>query len=74
MARFNPCKGREECKELGDRCITCGRSLDEIARTKLLVDEVFGFIQQMGYENGDEFMAYLQRKISKKLKHSAQSA
>ena len=74
MARFSPCKGRELCRELGVRCITCGRSLDEVARTKLLVDEVFGFIQQMDYENGEEFMDYLRKKIGKKLRKSAQSA
>ncbi len=67
MARFNPCKGRMRCLHLGGRCITCGRNQEEIMYTQQLVDQILGFIQAMEYENSDEFMEYLQKKIAKKL-------
>ncbi len=72
MAEFNPCIGRNACRDDGQRCLTCGRTLDEIVKTKQLVDSVFIFINEMDYNNSDEFMAYLSRKIAKKIAHAKQ--
>ncbi len=70
MATFKPCVDRNACNDDGVRCRACGRSLDEIVRTKELVDTVFNFIREMDYDNHDEFMGYLSRKISKKMAHA----
>ena len=71
MASFKPCVNRNACNDDGVRCRSCGRSLDEIIKTKQLVDRIFSFIQEMDYDNSDEFMGYLSRKIDKKLKHAS---
>jgi hypothetical protein len=70
MAAFKPCINRNACNDDGVRCRSCGRSLGEIVKTKELVDTVFNFINEMGYENHDDFMAYLSRKIAKKIAHA----
>lgn len=70
---FKPCINRNACNDDGVRCRSCGRSLDEIVRTKALVDSVFNFIREMDYDNSDEFMGYLSRKIAKKLKHAEET-
>lgn len=67
---FKPCINRNACNDDGERCRSCGRSLDEIVKTKAIVDSVFNFIREMNYDNSDEFMDYLSRKIAKKLKHA----
>lgn len=67
---FKPCINRNACNDDGVRCRSCGRSLDEIVKTKTLVDTLFSFIQEMDYDNSDEFMGYLSRKIAKKIAHT----
>ncbi len=67
---FKPCISRNACNDNGERCLACGRTLDEVTKTKQLVDNVFNFIQEMEYDNSDEFMDYLSRKIAKKIAHS----
>ena len=69
---FKPCINRNACNDDGVRCRSCGRSLDEIIQTKQVVDTVFNFIREMDYDNSDEFMAYLSRKIAKKINHASQ--
>jgi hypothetical protein len=46
----------------------CGRSHAEIARTRAILADLVQFITIMQYENPDEFMAYMTRKILKKTK------
>jgi len=72
MARFKPCKDRNACTEDGVMCKGCGRTHVEIARTRALVKEIVEFVTTMGYENTDEFMAYLSRKVLKKTKITAE--
>jgi len=67
---FKPCINRSACNDDGVRCRSCGRSLDEIVKTKALVDSLFTFIRDMEYDNSDEFMGYLSRKIAKKIAHA----
>jgi predicted Fe-S protein YdhL (DUF1289 family) len=69
---FKPCINRNACNDDGVRCRSCNRSLDEIIKTKQLVDSVFNFVSEMDYDNSDEFMAYLSRKIAKKITHANQ--
>ena len=68
MTRFKPCKDRNACTEDGVMCKGCGRTHVEIARTRALVDDIVQFVNTMGYENADELMAYLSRKVLKKTK------
>jgi hypothetical protein len=40
----------------------------EIARTRAMVADIVSFVSKMHYENPEEFMAYLTRKVLKKAK------
>ena len=68
MAYFKPCKDRSACTEDDLVCMGCGRTRVEIARTRAMVADVVNFVSTMHYDNPDEFMAYLTRKVMKKLK------
>lgn len=68
MSRFNPCKDRNACTEDGMMCKGCGRTHVEIARTRALVADVVNFISTMHYENPEDFLDYLSRKVKKKTK------
>jgi len=68
MTLFKPCRDRNACTEDGNVCRGCDRTHVEIARTRALVNEVINFISVMHYDNPDEFMAYLTRKVLKKTK------
>lgn len=69
MRQFNPCKGKDACHDDGERCLTCGRKLTEVARTVFLMNELSDFIVEQEYSNVDEFAAYIARKLVKKVKH-----
>lgn len=66
--QFKPCVSRTACTEDGDRCRACGRSHEEISAVRLITNQVTEFVQQMGYENSEEFLDYLKKKVGKKLK------
>lgn len=74
MSRFNPCKDRNACTEDGVMCKGCGRTHVEIARTRTLVNEIVKFVTTMGYDNPEDFMGYLSRKVIKKTKAAAEKA
>lgn len=67
MPSFTPCRGKQACVERGEHCITCGRSLDEIARTRRLIDELAELALDMNYDNADDFAAYVGAKLAKKI-------
>jgi hypothetical protein len=66
--KFQPCINRNACNEDGSHCRACGRSHEEIRKTRELSSTVADFLQEMAYENPEEFFAWLQRKVAKKLK------
>jgi hypothetical protein len=68
--QFKACVSRTACTEDGDRCRACGRSHEEINAVRAITNQVTEFIQQMDYENSDEFIEYLGKKVVKKLKMS----
>ena len=68
MTHFNPCKDRNACNEDGTMCRACGRTHVEIARTRAMVADIVNFVSKMNYENPEEFMAYLTRKVLRKVK------
>jgi len=68
MPRFIPCIGRNACRDDGTRCLACNRTLSEITRTRDVVERVTAFLEEMSYDNPEEFMAYMSSKVMKKLK------
>lgn len=74
MRQFNPCKGKDACRDDGERCLTCGRKLTEVARTVFLMNELSDFVIEQDYDNVDEFAAYIARKLLKKVKHRRETA
>ena len=68
MAHFTPCKDRNACTEHGTHCKGCGRTHTEIFLTREIVADVVQYINKMNFENPEEFMAYLTRKVLKKAK------
>lgn len=51
--KFSPCNGK--CTEEGEICEGCGRSHEEIAEMKMLVDGLVAFANKKGYENIEDF-------------------
>jgi len=69
MSLFTPCKGKTACRDDGERCLVCGRSFTEIARARELIDALADLACAQGYENVDEFAAYVARKLAKKARY-----
>ena len=69
MKVFTPCKGKTACRDDGERCLTCGRGFDEITRTRQLIDALADLACAQGYNNVDEFAAYIAHKLEKKVRH-----
>jgi hypothetical protein len=69
MRPFTPCKGKTACRDDGEQCLVCGRSFAEITRTRQLIDELADLACAQGYNNIDAFVAYIARKVEKKVKH-----
>ncbi len=69
MAAFQPCQGKTACRDDGARCITCGRSFAEIEQTRGLIDALAELAVNQGYDNVEEFAAYVAGKVVKKVKH-----
>lgn len=70
MSQFRPCRDRNACTEDGVMCKGCGRTHVEIARTRAVVADLVNFITAMQYENPEDLMDYLTRKVIKKTKAS----
>ncbi len=69
MSEFTPCKGKTACRDDGERCLTCGRSLAEIEQTRSLIDALADFAITQGYDNVEEFAGYVAEKVVKKIRH-----
>lgn len=69
MSTFVPCKGKTACRDDGVKCLTCGRSFDEIEQTRRLIDALADFVCAQGYNNVNEFATYVAGKVEKKVKH-----
>ncbi|WPL19286.1 hypothetical protein Thiowin_04403 [Thiorhodovibrio winogradskyi] len=67
MARFEPCHGKDKCRDDGTRCLTCGRDLDEIARLREAIDALATLAMDRAYENSEEFTDYVARKLLKSI-------
>lgn len=64
--KFIPCQAGQ-CTEEGTHCGGCGRSHSEIAETKKLVSNIVEFSRKQAYENVDDFAAFINKNLLKKL-------
>lgn len=69
MTTFRPCAGKTACRDDNITCLTCGRSLAAIVETRRLIDALAEFALAEGYENVEEFAAYVAKKVEKKVRH-----
>ena len=67
--RFVRCKGKQYCQEDETGCRTCGRSRTEMDATRALIAAIADLALQQGYENPEEFTAYLAEKSLKTILH-----
>jgi hypothetical protein len=74
MQEFRACAGKNVCSENDTHCLACGRSLEAIARTRQLVDELVEFALAEDYGNVDDFMAYVSKRVAKKIQHQKEQA
>ncbi|MBK1630633.1 hypothetical protein CKO31_07720 [Thiohalocapsa halophila] len=74
MARFEPCHGKDACRDDGERCLTCGRQLTEIARLREAIDALAGLAVDYRYDNTEEFANYVARKLFKTINHRREQA
>jgi len=63
--QFSPCRGGDNCTQGGTHCQGCGRSHEEIAKTRQLIQTIARQAVDMGYENVEEFTAFVGDKAAK---------
>ncbi len=66
--QFNSCRGKDYCTEDGTHCEGCGRSHEEVARTRELIGMVADYALALGYENFEEFTQFIGDKAAKKVR------
>ena len=69
MTSFVPCAGKTACTEDGSHCRGCGRSHDEIARTRDAINALADLAFEKGYDNVEVFAEYVAARIIKKVEH-----
>jgi hypothetical protein len=69
VAEFKPCQGQTACRDDGEGCLTCGRSLLEIAMLRNAIDQLAHVAQVFDYENSEDYADYISHKLKKVLKH-----
>jgi hypothetical protein len=69
VSDFVPCRGKTACRDDGSTCLACGRSLDEIVRTRALIDALAALAIERGYDNVEAFAAYVADKVVGKVRH-----
>ncbi len=67
--RFVRCKGKQYCQEDETGCRTCGRNREEMDATRNLIGAIADLAISQGYENPDEFTAYLAEKSLKTIRY-----
>ena len=65
---FSPCRGGDYCTEDGTHCQGCGRSREEIAEARDLMNKLTAYVLKMGYQNVEEFTTYFSDKTAKKVR------
>lgn len=72
--KFIPCQGKHTCRENEEKCLTCGRTLEEIVLLRDLMDRLASLAIAYEYVNVDEFAAYIARKLPKMVAHRTEHA
>ncbi|MEW8013665.1 MAG: hypothetical protein AB2807_02410 [Candidatus Sedimenticola endophacoides] len=72
MSRFQPCQGKTACRDDGERCLTCSRSLQEIERLRVLMDQLAQLAIDYDYENVSEYADYVACKVGKTVEYRRQ--
>ncbi len=74
MKQFTPCQGKITCRDDGSRCLTCGRSFDEITRLREALDQLAALAVDYEYANTTEYGDYVARKLDKMIAHRRREA
>ena len=74
MSQFNPCQGKLACRDDGTRCLTCGRSLQEITQLRDLMAQLTALAIDYDYENINEYSTYIAQKLEKSIAYHRQQA
>jgi hypothetical protein len=72
VGSFHPCQGKSACRYDNVRCLTCGRTQQEIEVLRSLLDRLTGLAIQYDYLNVDEFADYVARKLIKSIEYRKQ--
>jgi predicted Fe-S protein YdhL (DUF1289 family) len=62
---FSPCTG--ECTDKGTHCEGCGRSHEDVAAMRAMVNDLVAYAQEKNYENIDEYANSVAKSIRYKL-------
>jgi predicted Fe-S protein YdhL (DUF1289 family) len=62
---FSPCTG--ECTDKGTHCEGCGRSHEDVAAMRAMVNNLVAYAQEKNYENIDEYANSVARSVQYKL-------
>ena len=73
MVEFVACAGKAACTQDGSHCRGCGRSNDEIVRTRDAINALTELALEQGYANVDAFARYVAARIAKKAAHDGAS-
>lgn len=67
--KFVPCQGKQACRDDGEKCLTCGRTLEEIYRLRDILDQLAGLAIAHEYQNTEEFAQYVAVKLPRMVAH-----
>ena len=70
MAAFIACSGKSACTEDGTHFRGCGRTHDEIVRTRDAISALTQVALDKDYDNVEAFARYVASRIVKKLEHA----
>ena len=66
---FKPCARKNVCIENKTHCLSCGRKLETIEKTRKLIGALANLALKEGYNNVEEFMEYIGKKAGKMVRH-----
>ncbi len=74
MKPFVPCTGKHKCHDDGTNCLICGKSLSEKNKLKQGIELLTNLALEQDYDNIEQFSAYVQKKLTKKINHARSHA
>ncbi|MEZ5588912.1 MAG: hypothetical protein R3E46_17745 [Sedimenticolaceae bacterium] len=70
---FTPCQGKTACRDDGRRCLTCGRTLEEICWLRDLIDQLASLAVEHSYNNVDDYASYVAQKVRQTVTYRRQA-